>query len=104
MGKNNKTLHIFCIYGYDVGQKDTLGQSNHERGNRSIRDRLSKFITQLGRVPWVIGGDWNAQPGTFVIEGTKNTAAYIDPGKTKPYRKHIRLVHGQSRTVNKCRN
>ena len=49
-----KTLHIF---GFD-------GQNNYERGNISIRDRLGKFITQLGRVPWVIGGDWNAQPGT----------------------------------------
>jgi hypothetical protein len=74
-----KTLHIFAIYGYDTGQKDKFGQSYHERGNRSIRDRLGRFITQLGRVPWIIGGDWNMAPGTCVIEGMNNAAAYLDP-------------------------
>eukprot|EP00972_Heterocapsa_arctica_P009517 1402059-Heterocapsa_arctica.AAC.1 len=55
------------------------GQSYYERGNRSIRDRLGRFITQLGRVPWIIGGDWNMTPGTCVIEGMSNSAAYLDP-------------------------
>eukprot|EP00972_Heterocapsa_arctica_P017880 2642837-Heterocapsa_arctica.AAC.1 len=34
---------------------------------------------QLGRVPWIIGGDWNITPGTCVIEGMNNSAAYLDP-------------------------
>eukprot|EP00972_Heterocapsa_arctica_P031491 4638636-Heterocapsa_arctica.AAC.1 len=59
-----KTLHMFSIYGFDLGQKDQQGQSYDERGNRSIRDRLGSFITQLGRVPWIIGGGWNMTPGT----------------------------------------
>eukprot|EP00972_Heterocapsa_arctica_P022557 3318582-Heterocapsa_arctica.AAC.1 len=74
-----KSLHIFAIYGYDIGQKDQQGQSYHERGNRSIRDRLGKFISQLGRVPWIIGGDWNMAPGVCTIEALKSSAAYIDP-------------------------
>eukprot|EP00972_Heterocapsa_arctica_P079712 11744406-Heterocapsa_arctica.AAC.1 len=51
-----KTLHIFSIYGYDTGQRDAQGQNYYERGNRTIRDRLGSYITQLGRVPWIIGG------------------------------------------------
>eukprot|EP00972_Heterocapsa_arctica_P015541 2287703-Heterocapsa_arctica.AAC.1 len=52
-----KTLHRFSIYGFDLGQKDQQGQSYYERANRSIRERLGRFVTQLGRVPWIIGGD-----------------------------------------------
>eukprot|EP00972_Heterocapsa_arctica_P009445 1390302-Heterocapsa_arctica.AAC.1 len=52
-----KTLHIFSIYGYGLGQTYPQGQNYHEKGNNAIRDRLGKDITQLGRVPWIIGGD-----------------------------------------------
>ena len=75
----SKTLHIFSIYGYDTGQKDAQGQNYYERGNRTIRDRLGSYITQLGRVPWIIGGDWNMKPGVCTIESMKNAAAYLDP-------------------------
>eukprot|EP00972_Heterocapsa_arctica_P103983 15325398-Heterocapsa_arctica.AAC.1 len=75
----SKTLHIFSIYGYDIGQKDAQGHNYHERGNRFIRDRLGKYITQLGRVPWIIGGDRNMAPGSCTIEGLKNAATYMDP-------------------------
>eukprot|EP00972_Heterocapsa_arctica_P014454 2126209-Heterocapsa_arctica.AAC.1 len=34
---------------------------------------------QLGRVPWIIGGDWNMTLGTCVLEGMNNSAAYLDP-------------------------
>eukprot|EP00972_Heterocapsa_arctica_P089247 13161804-Heterocapsa_arctica.AAC.1 len=44
-----KTLHIFSIYGFDTGQKYKQGQTYSERGNKSIRDRLGRYITQLGR-------------------------------------------------------
>eukprot|EP00972_Heterocapsa_arctica_P057774 8523421-Heterocapsa_arctica.AAC.1 len=40
-----KTLHSLSIDGFDIGQKDQQGQSYYERGNRSIRDRLGRFIT-----------------------------------------------------------
>eukprot|EP00972_Heterocapsa_arctica_P080944 11928951-Heterocapsa_arctica.AAC.1 len=36
-------------------------------------------MSQLGRVPWLIGGDWDMAPGTFTLEGTSSSAAYIDP-------------------------
>eukprot|EP00972_Heterocapsa_arctica_P100171 14770936-Heterocapsa_arctica.AAC.1 len=68
------------VYGFDLSQKDKQGQSYHQRGNKSIRDRLGRFITQIGRVPWLIGGNWNMEPGTCTIEGTNRAAAYIDPG------------------------
>eukprot|EP00972_Heterocapsa_arctica_P033120 4871492-Heterocapsa_arctica.AAC.1 len=74
-----KTLHIFSIYGFDIGQNDKQGQSYYERGNKPVRDRLGRYITQLGRVPWIIGGDWNMGPGSCVIEGMNNSAAYLDP-------------------------
>eukprot|EP00972_Heterocapsa_arctica_P020644 3044014-Heterocapsa_arctica.AAC.1 len=45
--RRKKTLHIFSIYGFDLEQKDHQGQSYYEIGNRSIRDRLGRFITQL---------------------------------------------------------
>jgi hypothetical protein len=74
-----KTLHLFSIYGYDKGQKDLQGQNYYDKGNRTIRDRLGCFIKQLGRVPWIIGGDWNMGPGDCVIEGMNSSAAYLDP-------------------------
>eukprot|EP00972_Heterocapsa_arctica_P072664 10727769-Heterocapsa_arctica.AAC.1 len=52
------SIHIFYIYGFDLGQKDKHGQSYYQRGNPSLRDRL----------------------GTCIIEGTNSSAAYIDPG------------------------
>eukprot|EP00972_Heterocapsa_arctica_P005687 839145-Heterocapsa_arctica.AAC.1 len=61
-------MHIFSIYGFDIGQTNKQGQHYHERGNSTIRDRLGIYITQLGRVPWIIGGDWNMIPGSCVIE------------------------------------
>eukprot|EP00972_Heterocapsa_arctica_P065144 9616663-Heterocapsa_arctica.AAC.1 len=58
------TLRVFSIYGFDIGQTYQQGQNYYERGNISIGDRLGRFITQLGRVPWIIGRDWNMTPGT----------------------------------------
>eukprot|EP00972_Heterocapsa_arctica_P083870 12358155-Heterocapsa_arctica.AAC.1 len=43
-GRKN-TLHIFSMYGFDIGQKDQQGQKYDGRGNRSIRVRLGRFIT-----------------------------------------------------------
>eukprot|EP00972_Heterocapsa_arctica_P087789 12945809-Heterocapsa_arctica.AAC.1 len=51
-----RTLHIFSIYGFDTGQAYQQGQSYYERG-----------------------GDWDMAPGTCVIEGMNNSAAYLDP-------------------------
>eukprot|EP00972_Heterocapsa_arctica_P007925 1156705-Heterocapsa_arctica.AAC.1 len=65
---------MFSIYGFDLGQTVKQGQNYYERGNKSHRDRLGRFISQIGRVPWIIGGDWNMEPGTCIIEGTKSSA------------------------------
>eukprot|EP00972_Heterocapsa_arctica_P040732 6002887-Heterocapsa_arctica.AAC.2 len=61
LGKK-ETLHMFSSYGFDIGQKDQQGQNYYARGNRPITYRLGRLITQLGRVPWIIGGDWNMTP------------------------------------------
>eukprot|EP00972_Heterocapsa_arctica_P109604 16134758-Heterocapsa_arctica.AAC.1 len=42
-------------------------------------ETLGRYISQIGRVPWIIGGDWNMAPGFCIIEGTSCSAAYLDP-------------------------
>eukprot|EP00972_Heterocapsa_arctica_P066226 9769709-Heterocapsa_arctica.AAC.1 len=59
----NKSLHKFSIYDFGTGQTYQHGQSYYERGNISIIYRLGRYVTQLGRDPWIIGGDWNMAPG-----------------------------------------
>eukprot|EP00972_Heterocapsa_arctica_P091229 13461404-Heterocapsa_arctica.AAC.1 len=63
-----------------LAKKDKQGQHYFQKGNTTLRDRLGRYFTQIGRVPWIIGGDWNMEPGTCIIEGTNRAAAYIDPG------------------------
>eukprot|EP00972_Heterocapsa_arctica_P096568 14247380-Heterocapsa_arctica.AAC.1 len=58
-----KSIHMFSVYGFDNGQNNKQGQSHYGRGNITIRDIICRYITQLGRVPWIIGGDWNMAPG-----------------------------------------
>eukprot|EP00972_Heterocapsa_arctica_P045627 6734723-Heterocapsa_arctica.AAC.1 len=35
---SKRSLQVFSIYGFDIGQTDQQGQSYFERGNISIRD------------------------------------------------------------------
>eukprot|EP00972_Heterocapsa_arctica_P096272 14204010-Heterocapsa_arctica.AAC.1 len=65
-----KSIHIMSIYGHDTGQ------TNNEDGNQVLRGRVGRHLAAIGRVPWVVGGDWNLQPGEFTIEGASCTAAY----------------------------
>ena len=58
---------------------DLQGKSYYEKGNKSIRDRLGKHIQQIGRSPWIIGGDWNMAPKDVTIEGMNSNATYFDP-------------------------
>eukprot|EP00972_Heterocapsa_arctica_P091943 13559967-Heterocapsa_arctica.AAC.1 len=62
------------IYGHEVGQNKS------EEGNKVLRGRVGRHFSSIGRVPWVVGGDWNLQPGEFTIEGASCTAAYVEPG------------------------
>eukprot|EP00972_Heterocapsa_arctica_P097411 14370576-Heterocapsa_arctica.AAC.1 len=71
-----KTAHIMCIDGLDTGQTNPPP----EEGNKLLRARISEHLAKIGRVPWIIGGDWNLEPGTFTLENTNAKAAYVDPG------------------------
>eukprot|EP00972_Heterocapsa_arctica_P111827 16428295-Heterocapsa_arctica.AAC.1 len=68
-------MHIICIYGLDTGQTNPTP----EEGNQVFRSRISEHLAKLGRVPWVIGGDWSLEPGTFTLENTNAKAAYVEP-------------------------
>eukprot|EP00972_Heterocapsa_arctica_P019635 2898067-Heterocapsa_arctica.AAC.1 len=71
-----KTMHIMCIYGLDIGQTNP----GPEEGNKVLRTRISEHLGKIGRVPWIIGGYWNLEPGTFTLESTNAKAAYVEPG------------------------
>eukprot|EP00972_Heterocapsa_arctica_P057603 8498424-Heterocapsa_arctica.AAC.1 len=71
-----KTTHVMCIYGLDTGQTN-LGP---EEGNNVLRARIYEHLANIGRVPWIICGDWNLEPGTFTLENKNTKAAYVDPG------------------------
>eukprot|EP00972_Heterocapsa_arctica_P058347 8607900-Heterocapsa_arctica.AAC.1 len=68
-----KTIHVICMYGLDTGQTDP----GPEEGNRLLRDRVSEHLAKLGRVPWIIGGDWNVEPGTFTLEKHSGKAGFV---------------------------
>eukprot|EP00972_Heterocapsa_arctica_P010315 1515765-Heterocapsa_arctica.AAC.1 len=65
-----------CIYGLDTGQT----YPGPEEGNKVLRTSISEHLATFGRVPWIIGGDWNLEPGIFILENTNAKAAYVDPG------------------------
>eukprot|EP00972_Heterocapsa_arctica_P025046 3690600-Heterocapsa_arctica.AAC.1 len=64
------------IYGLDSGQTNPPP----EEGNKLLRARISERLAKIGRVPWIMGGDWNLEPGTLTLENTNAKAAYVDPG------------------------
>eukprot|EP00972_Heterocapsa_arctica_P087724 12937232-Heterocapsa_arctica.AAC.1 len=57
----------------------TRGQTNPtpEEGNKVLRARILEHPAKIGRVPWIIGGDWNLEPGTLTLENTNAKAAYV---------------------------
>eukprot|EP00972_Heterocapsa_arctica_P047274 6974173-Heterocapsa_arctica.AAC.1 len=65
-----KTMHIMCVYRLDSGQNNP----GPEEGNKVLRARISEHLAKIGRVPWIIGGDWNLEPGTFTLENTNGKA------------------------------
>eukprot|EP00972_Heterocapsa_arctica_P052947 7795390-Heterocapsa_arctica.AAC.1 len=60
------------MYGLDTGQVNP----GPEEGNIMLRDRVAEHLAKLGRVPWIIGGDWKVEPGTFTLENHNGKAAY----------------------------
>eukprot|EP00972_Heterocapsa_arctica_P031062 4569826-Heterocapsa_arctica.AAC.1 len=71
-----KPMHIMCVYGLDSGQNNP----GPDEGNKVLRARMSEHLANIGRVPCIIGGDWNLEPGTFILENTNGKAAYVEPG------------------------
>eukprot|EP00972_Heterocapsa_arctica_P115674 16449117-Heterocapsa_arctica.AAC.2 len=84
------SIHNMSIYGHDTGQ------TTNEEGNQILRGRAGRHLAAIGRVPWVVGGDWHLQPGEFTIEGASSTAACVEPGApTCITGSTIDWVHGQ---------
>ena len=52
-----KPIHLLSLDAYDVGQdeRDTL--------NGALFDHHQKILLELGNEPWLIGADFNQQPG-----------------------------------------
>ena len=49
-------LHLLSVYGT---HHTHLGA---EEQNAQLLDSLQSYLAGLGRVPWIIGGDWNLEP------------------------------------------
>ena len=54
-----RAVHLFCVYGFDVGRDDA-----HEL-NLELVGEIQEERARIGRVPTVIGGDWNCEPSTL---------------------------------------
>ena len=51
-----KMFHLFNVYAYDVSYAD------RQESNAEVYKDLQGTIAQLGRVPWVLGADFNQTP------------------------------------------
>ena len=63
------SLRIYGIYGFDSGK------ANAFQKNAGLHSRISGMIAESGRVPWIIGGDWNQDPSQPRMIG--HTKAYV---------------------------
>ena len=68
-----RALQVCNLYGYDAGQEQ------RELKNRELHARAWETIQNLGRVPWVIGGDWNIEPAEAALPALTGGAA-LHPG------------------------
>ena len=50
-------IHIVNIYGKE-GKTTEDDEHNHK-----VQGNVQEQLQGLGRVPWIIGGDWNQEPG-----------------------------------------
>jgi hypothetical protein len=50
-------IHVGSVYGPDSQRADRLEQG------RKLWQGLQSYLSELGSVPWVFGGDWNMEPG-----------------------------------------
>ena len=54
-----RALHLFCVYGHDVGKNEAYEQ------NLLLIGEIQEEKARIGRVPTVMGGDWNCEPMTL---------------------------------------
>ena len=50
-----RAVHIHCIYGWDRTYED-------DGRNAELSQRIQEEISKNGRVPYMVGGDWNQTP------------------------------------------
>ena len=66
-------MHLYSVYGYDCGKEDAAGK------NRAFHRSISQEITRIGRVPWIMGGDWNITPAEIHL-GNVGGLTVLSPG------------------------
>ena len=67
-----RSLHLFNVYAYGASYPDRLEQ------NAAIYQRVQAELAQLGRVPWILGGDFNQGP-TEDLSGWSRPARVAAP-------------------------
>ena len=55
-----RAMHIHCIYGWDRSYED-------DGRNAVLGERIQEHITRNGRIPYIVGGDWNQTPEEVAV-------------------------------------
>ena len=85
-------LHVFNVYGWPAGTPD--------RANRQSKlwEELFSQAAGLGKAPWIMGGDWNDEPGAIWANALGSRAGGFLPGR--PEREPTCFPeHGQPREL-----
>ena len=60
-----RAMHVHCIYGWDRTYED-------DGRNAELSQRIQEEISKNGRVPYIVGGDWNQTPEEVAEHWRKN--------------------------------
>jgi hypothetical protein len=66
-------VHLYNVYGWDRTQEA-------EAQNDDLHDRVRADLAKAGRVPFVVGGDWNLEPDE-VMHGWRAPGRVHGPGR-----------------------
>lgn len=70
-----KVLNVYNVYGWDCHYK------NNEESNHQMVEQLVHRVIGLGRTMWVIGGDWNMEPGEVELKGLPGDYYTLEAGE-----------------------
>ena len=69
-----RVMHLFCIYAYDISYE------TRAELNAGVFQQVQTELALLGRVPWVVGGDFNQGPKD-IIPGWARRAVVAAPAQ-----------------------